>query len=126
MIFVIDTSGSMQSDNWENAQNVMKEILDIYPKLKGVQVIDDNGKKGDANQRVITAAEWWDEFNRYVYYHDEPNANPSAVSLMLSFRTMLDPKRAEGIDAARGRVDLARYGWGAAVGDLDQLLWSGE
>lgn len=34
--------------------------------------------------------------------------------------------RVEGIDAARGRVDLARYGWGAAVGDLDQLLWSGE
>jgi len=34
--------------------------------------------------------------------------------------------RAEGIDAARGRVDLARHGWGAAVGDLDQLLWSGE
>ena len=34
--------------------------------------------------------------------------------------------RAEGIDAARGRVDLARYGWGAAVSDLDQLLWSGE
>ncbi len=34
--------------------------------------------------------------------------------------------RAEGIDAAHGRVDLARHGWGAAVGDLDQLLWSGE
>jgi methylated-DNA-protein-cysteine methyltransferase-like protein len=34
--------------------------------------------------------------------------------------------RAEGIDAARGRVDLVRHGWGAAVGDLDQLLWSGE
>lgn len=34
--------------------------------------------------------------------------------------------RVEGIDAARGRVDLARYGWGAAAGDLDQLLWSGE
>lgn len=34
--------------------------------------------------------------------------------------------RAEGIDAARGRVDLIRYGWGAPVGDLDQLLWSGE
>ncbi len=34
--------------------------------------------------------------------------------------------RAEGIDAARGRVDLARHGWGAPVGDLDQLLWSGE
>jgi methylated-DNA-protein-cysteine methyltransferase-like protein len=34
--------------------------------------------------------------------------------------------RAEGVDAARGRVDLARHGWGAPVGDLDQLLWSGE
>ena len=34
--------------------------------------------------------------------------------------------RAEGIDAASGRVDLARHGWGADMGDLDQLLWSGE
>jgi methylated-DNA-protein-cysteine methyltransferase-like protein len=34
--------------------------------------------------------------------------------------------RGEGVDAARGRVDLGRYGWGAAPGDLDQLLWSGE
>ena len=34
--------------------------------------------------------------------------------------------RADGVDAARGRVDLVRHGWGAPVGDLDQLLWSGE
>jgi methylated-DNA-protein-cysteine methyltransferase-like protein len=34
--------------------------------------------------------------------------------------------RAEGVDAARGRVNLARHGWGAPVGDLDQLLWSVE
>jgi methylated-DNA-protein-cysteine methyltransferase-like protein len=34
--------------------------------------------------------------------------------------------RAEGVDAARGRVDLVRHGWGASLGDLDQLLWSGE
>lgn len=33
---------------------------------------------------------------------------------------------ADGVDAASGKVDLARYGWGAAEGDLDQLLWSGE
>jgi methylated-DNA-protein-cysteine methyltransferase-like protein len=32
----------------------------------------------------------------------------------------------DGVDAAKGRVDLAQYGWGAAAGDLDQLLWSGE
>ncbi len=44
IIFIIDTSGSMQADNWENAQNVMKEILDIYPKVKGLQIMDDEGK----------------------------------------------------------------------------------
>jgi len=34
--------------------------------------------------------------------------------------------RDEQVDASRGRVNLARHGWGTAVGDLDQLLWSGE
>lgn len=33
--------------------------------------------------------------------------------------------RAEGVDATRGRVDLARHGWGApGARDLDQWLWS--
>jgi len=33
--------------------------------------------------------------------------------------------RAEGIDAKRGRVDLARHGWGVpGARDLDQWLWS--
>ena len=33
--------------------------------------------------------------------------------------------RVEGIDATRGRVDLARHGWGAPEGnDLDRWLWS--
>ena len=44
IIFVVDTSGSMQADNWENAQMVMREILDIYPKVKGLQILDDEGK----------------------------------------------------------------------------------
>jgi asparagine synthase (glutamine-hydrolysing) len=33
--------------------------------------------------RVITAEDWWAAFDRYILHHDEPNANPSAVSLML-------------------------------------------
>lgn len=37
----------------------------------------------DHHERVITAADWWAGFNNYVYAHDEPNANPSAVSLLL-------------------------------------------
>ncbi len=35
------------------------------------------------HERVINANDWWNGFEQYVYYHDEPNANPSAVSLLL-------------------------------------------
>jgi asparagine synthase (glutamine-hydrolysing) len=35
------------------------------------------------HERVINAGDWWDGLLRYVYAHDEPNANPSAVSLLL-------------------------------------------
>jgi asparagine synthase (glutamine-hydrolysing) len=35
------------------------------------------------HERVIDAETWWQGFEKYVYHHDEPNANPSAVSLLL-------------------------------------------
>lgn len=31
--------------------------------------------------------------------------------------------RDEGIDAARGRVNMTRHGWGDPAGDLDRWLW---
>jgi len=37
----------------------------------------------DHHARVITAEDWWTALEGYVYHHDEPNANASAVSLML-------------------------------------------
>ncbi len=37
----------------------------------------------DHHERVINATDWWGGLLRYVYAHDEPNANPSAVSLLL-------------------------------------------
>jgi methylated-DNA-protein-cysteine methyltransferase-like protein len=33
---------------------------------------------------------------------------------------------AEGVEADRARIDLARFGWGAPAGDLDRWLWAGE
>lgn len=35
------------------------------------------------HERVIDAEDWWRGFEQYIYHHDEPNANPSAVSLLL-------------------------------------------
>ncbi|RMF76571.1 MAG: asparagine synthase (glutamine-hydrolyzing), partial [Chloroflexi bacterium] len=37
----------------------------------------------DHHERIINADDWWTGFLKYVYHHDEPNANPSAVSLLL-------------------------------------------
>ena len=33
---------------------------------------------------------------------------------------------AEGVDATRPRIDLARFGWGAPEGDIDRWLWARE
>jgi asparagine synthase (glutamine-hydrolysing) len=35
----------------------------------------------DHLERIITADNWWEFLLSYVYYHDEPNANPSIISL---------------------------------------------
>jgi hypothetical protein len=43
IIFVIDTSGSMQQFAWNAVRKKMKEILEIYPQVKGIQVMNDMG-----------------------------------------------------------------------------------
>jgi hypothetical protein len=44
VIFLIDTSSSMTDNHWDVATRVLQEILDIYPHLKGVQILSDRGK----------------------------------------------------------------------------------
>ena len=43
IIFVIDTSGSMQSAAWGQAVQKVSETLAIYPQIKGIQVMNDMG-----------------------------------------------------------------------------------
>jgi hypothetical protein len=44
IIFVIDTSGSMQTAAWEKVQQEMLNILDVYPEVTGIQVLNDMGQ----------------------------------------------------------------------------------
>jgi len=87
IIFVIDTSGSMQADNWENAQNVMKEILDIYPTVKGMQILDDQGKPMFAS----TKGQW---------LSDTPAQRAKILSTMVNWKPFSDSSPVEGIGAA--------------------------
>ncbi len=44
IIFVIDTSGSMQSFAWPTVMRKMTQVLDAYPRVKGMQVMNDMGQ----------------------------------------------------------------------------------
>ena len=43
IIFIIDTSGSMYNYAWSRVRQEMIAILDIYPQVKGIQVMSDMG-----------------------------------------------------------------------------------
>ena len=43
IIFIVDTSGSMQRFAWEAAMQQMTALLDAYPKVRGMQVMNDMG-----------------------------------------------------------------------------------
>lgn len=42
ILFIVDTSGSMRSI-WSKVMTEMKNVLTIHPKVKGFQIINDNG-----------------------------------------------------------------------------------
>ena len=43
IIFVVDTSGSMYGYAWNLVRRKVSETLDIYPRVKGIQVMNDMG-----------------------------------------------------------------------------------
>jgi Skp family chaperone for outer membrane proteins len=44
IIFIIDTSGSMQSLAWSAMRRKVEETLKLYPRVKGIQVMSDMGQ----------------------------------------------------------------------------------
>jgi len=44
IIFVIDTSGSMFQGPWRLVMKKIEETLAVYPRIKGIQVLNDEGK----------------------------------------------------------------------------------
>ncbi len=51
IIFIIDTSGSMFNYGWERMMKEMIAILDIYPEVKGIQIMNDMGDYMFSNYR---------------------------------------------------------------------------
>ena len=87
IIFVIDTSGSMQSVAWPQVVRKVSETLSIYPRVKGIQVMNDMGDY---------------MFSRYAggWIEDTPALRNSIVQTMQSWAPFSNSSPVEGITAA--------------------------
>jgi hypothetical protein len=84
IVFVIDTSGSMQQFNWDRAIEKLEETLNVYPNIKGIQVLNDNGKY---------------MFQQYAgqWIPDTPGRRQAIINTMRTWRPFSDSNPADGI-----------------------------
>jgi hypothetical protein len=87
IIFIIDTSGSMQQFAWGLVQKKMRETLDIYPKVKGIQIMNDMG-----NFLFSQYARKW--------IPDTPARRRAIISALSTWRAFSNSSPVEGITAA--------------------------
>jgi hypothetical protein len=87
IIFVIDTSGSMQSYAWPMVQKKLKETLDIYPRVKGIQIMNDEGIY---------------MFPQYTgkWIPDTPARREAIISTLATWRVFSNSSPVEGITSA--------------------------
>jgi hypothetical protein len=87
VIFVIDTSGSMQRFAWPLLLRKMSQILDAYPKVKGLQVMNDEGV-----YMFSTYAGKW--------IPDTPGRRQAVIQRLASWNVFSNSSPVEGIEAA--------------------------
>ncbi len=87
IIFVIDTSGSMFNYSWPAMLKKISETLDIYPKVKGIQVMNDMGTY---------------MFSRYrrKWIPDTPARRKAIIARLKSWNAFSNSSPVEGITQA--------------------------
>jgi len=84
VIFIVDTSGSMQQFNWNRAIQKLTETLDVYPQVKGMQIMNDNGS-------------YMFQQYRGKWIPDTPGRRQAIVSTMKNWRPFSDSNPVDGI-----------------------------
>jgi hypothetical protein len=87
IIFIIDTSGSMQRNAWRLLLRKVREILAIYPKVKGIQVMNDNG--------IYMFSQY-----RSRWIPDSPSRRKAILSVLSTWHAFRSSSPVEGITAA--------------------------
>lgn len=87
IIFVIDTSGSMFNYSWGLAQQKLAETLELYPRVKGIQVMNDMGDY---------------MFSRYTnkWIPDSPARRNAIIKRMATWNPFSNSSPVEGITRA--------------------------
>ena len=87
IIFVIDTSGSMQMAAWKRLRTEMINILDIHPTVKGIQVMNDMGQ-------------YMFPDTRRAWMVDSPRTRKRIVDALATWAPFSNSSPVEGINAA--------------------------
>jgi hypothetical protein len=87
IIFIIDTSGSMRRNAWSLVQKKLSETLEVYPKVKGLQVMNDMG-------------EYMFSQYRGKWIPDTPARRRAIISRLTTWRAFSNSSPVEGITAA--------------------------
>jgi len=87
IIFVIDTSGSMFNFAWDKMMEQLVTTLDIYPKVKGIQIMNDMGDYMFSRYR----GEW---------IPDTPGRRKAIIDRMRTWNPFSNSSPVEGIERA--------------------------
>lgn len=116
IVFLIDTSGSMRQYAWDMVQRQMRETLEVYPTVKGIQVMNDMGEylfKSYRNEwipdtpgtreAIIDALRNWNAFS---------NSSPRE-GILTAIDTFYDPQK---------RISLYVYSDDFAQGSINAVV----
>ena len=116
IIFIIDTSGSMQQNAWRLVLKKVSEVLDIYPQVKGIQVMNDMG-----DYMFSTYQGRW--------IPDSPARRKSIMKRLAGWRPFSNSSPVEGIEAAirrfhaqDRRISLYVFGDDFARGSIQSVV----
>jgi hypothetical protein len=89
IIFIVDTSGSMQ-EIWNRVVSEIVNIINIHPKIKGFQILNDNGA------HILSAYEG-------KWIPDTPGRRKNVIDLLKSWSSVSNSSPVEGLEVALKR-----------------------
>jgi hypothetical protein len=116
IIFIIDTSGSMKQHAWPGVLEKVREVLSIYPHVKGIQVMNDMG-------------DYMFSTYRGKWIPDTPARRKAIIKRLAGWQPFSNSSPVEGVEAAirrfyakDKRISLYVFGDDFARGSIQAVL----